>query len=163
MKQESFCPLQRRMLAFTESDKKVTNHSATKTCISRLLDADVPENFVAQLSGHKSTESLQSYKSASAKYQKRMSLTLSRADVSGSRGGALSSVHNQGSEVVTRSTTDIAASSTTTTLIDQSRDPLRAALKHGIRNPETETESRKRKRKRKRNTESMKEGSKRSI
>ena len=38
-----------------------------------------------------------------------------------------------------------------------------AALKHGIRNPETETESRKRKRKRKRNTESVKEGSKRSI
>ena len=55
--------------------KKVTNHSVRKTCISRLLDADVPENFVAQLSGHKSTESLQSYKSASAKHQKRMSLT----------------------------------------------------------------------------------------
>ena len=36
-----------------------------------------------------------------------------------------------------------------------------AALKHAIRNPETETESRKRKRKR--NTESVKEGSKRSI
>ena len=34
-----------------------------------------------------------------------------------------------------------------------------AALRHGIRNPETETESRKRKR----NTESVKEGSKRSI
>ena len=53
-----------------------------------------------------------------------MSLTLSRADVSGSRDEALSSVHNQGFEVVTRSTTDIAASSTTTTLIDQSSDPL---------------------------------------
>ena len=108
------------MLAFTERE----NHSVRKTCISRLLDADVPENFVAQLSGHKSTESLQSYKSASAKHQKRMSLTLSRADLSGSRDEALSSVHNQGFEVVTRSTTDIAASSTTTTLIDQSSDPL---------------------------------------
>ncbi|CAH3026737.1 unnamed protein product, partial [Porites evermanni] len=95
-----------------------------KPCISRLLDADVPENFVAQLSGHKSTESLQSYMSASAKHQKRMSLTLSRADVSGSRDEALSSVHNQEFEVVTRSTTDIASSSTTTTLIDQSSDPL---------------------------------------
>ena len=42
------------MLAFTERGKKVTNHSVRKTCISRLLDADVPENFVAQLSGHKS-------------------------------------------------------------------------------------------------------------
>ena len=87
--------------------KKVTSHSVRKTCISRLLDPDVPENFVAQLSGHKSTESLQSYKSASAKHQKRMSLTLSRADLSGSRDEALSSVHNQGFEVVTRSTTYI--------------------------------------------------------
>jgi len=49
-----------------------------------------------------------------------MSLTLSR----GSRDEALSSVHNQGFEVLTRSTTDIAASSTTTTLIDQSSHPL---------------------------------------
>ena len=53
-----------------------------------------------------------------------MSLTISRANLSGSRDEALSSVHNQGFEVVTRSTTDIAASSTTTTLIDQSSDPL---------------------------------------
>ena len=28
--------------------KRVTNHSARKTCISRLLDADTLENFVAQ-------------------------------------------------------------------------------------------------------------------
>ena len=28
--------------------KSVTNHSARKTCISRLLDADILENFVAQ-------------------------------------------------------------------------------------------------------------------
>ena len=104
--------------------KKVTNHSVRKTCISRLLDAEVSENFVAQLSGHKSTESLQSYKSASAKHQKRMSLTLTRADVSGSRDEALSSVHNQGFQAVTRSTTDTAASLRTTTLIDQSSDPL---------------------------------------
>ena len=105
-------------------ERKGINHSVTKTCISRLIDADVPENFVAQLSGHKSTESLQSYKSASAKHQKRMSLTLSRADLSGSRDEALSSVHNQGFEVVTRSNTDIGASLTTNTLIDQSSDPL---------------------------------------
>ena len=62
-----------------------------------------------------------------------MSLTLSRADVSGCRDEALSSVHNQGFEVVTRSTTDIAASSTTTTLIDQSSDPLLSCLQ--TRNP----------------------------
>ena len=59
--------------------KRVTNHSVRKTCISRLLDADIPENFVAQLSGHKSTESLKSYKSGSSNHQRRMSLTLSRA------------------------------------------------------------------------------------
>ena len=76
--------------------EKVTNHSVRKTSTSRLLDADVPENFVAQLSGHKSTESLQSYKSACAKHQKRQSLTLSRADLSGSRDEGLLSVHNQG-------------------------------------------------------------------
>ena len=28
--------------------KRVTNHSARKTCISRLFDADILENFVAQ-------------------------------------------------------------------------------------------------------------------
>ena len=67
-------------------------------------------------------ESLQSYKSTGAKHQKRMSLTFRRA-VSGPIGEALSSVHNQGFEVVTRLTTDITASSTTTTLIDQSNDP----------------------------------------
>ena len=76
--------------------EKVAHHSVRKTSTSRLLDADVPENFVAQLSGHKSTESLQSYKSACAKHQKRKSLTLSRADLSGSRDEALLSVHNQG-------------------------------------------------------------------
>ena len=76
--------------------EKVTNHSVRETCISRLPDVDFPENFVAQLSGHKSTESLQSYKSTSAKHQKRKSLTLSRADLSGSRDEALSSAHNQG-------------------------------------------------------------------
>ncbi|XP_073237757.1 sushi, von Willebrand factor type A, EGF and pentraxin domain-containing protein 1-like [Porites lutea] len=72
--------------------KKVTNHSVRKTCISRRLDAHVSDNFVAQLSGHKSRESLQSYKSASAKDQKRISLTLSRADLSGTRNEALSTV-----------------------------------------------------------------------
>ena len=31
----------------------VSNQSVLKTCISRLMDADVPSNYVAQLSGHK--------------------------------------------------------------------------------------------------------------
>ena len=104
--------------------KQVINHSVRKSCISRFLDADVPENFVAQLNGHKSMESLQSYKSASATHQKRMSLTLSRADLSRSRDEAFSSVHNLRFEVVTRLTTDVAAHSTTISLIDQWSDPL---------------------------------------
>ena len=56
----------------------VSNHSVRKTSISRLLDANTPENFVAQLSGHKNTQSLQSYKSASEKHQRQMSHILSR-------------------------------------------------------------------------------------
>ena len=36
---------------------KVSNHSVRKTSILRLLDANTPENFVAQLSGHKNTQS----------------------------------------------------------------------------------------------------------
>ena len=74
--------------------KRVTNHSVRKTCISRLLDADIPENFVAQLTGHKSTESLQSYKSASSNHQRRMSLTLSRARSSSEKSTAVSNVED---------------------------------------------------------------------
>ena len=57
---------------------KVTNHSVRKTSISRLLDGDIPENFAAQHSGHKSTESLQSDKSDGDKQQRQMSQVLSR-------------------------------------------------------------------------------------
>ena len=58
---------------------RVTNHSVRKTCISRLLDSDVPGNYVAQLSGHRNLKSLNSYKSASIQHQRRMSLALSRS------------------------------------------------------------------------------------
>ena len=46
----------------------VTNHYVRKTCISRLMDAEVPVNYVAQLSGHKNLKSLDSYKTASAEH-----------------------------------------------------------------------------------------------
>jgi integrase len=49
----------------------ITNHSVRKTCISRLMAADIPENYVAQLSGHKNLKSLDSYKSASSAPQSR--------------------------------------------------------------------------------------------
>jgi len=60
---------------------KISNHSVRKTCtgfISRLLDGNTPEKFVAQLSGHQNIVSLQSYKSASEQHQRRMSRVLSR-------------------------------------------------------------------------------------
>ncbi len=60
------------------SGAKVCNHSVRKTSISRLLDANTPEIFVAQLSGHKSLQSLQSYKTASTQHQRQMSNVLSR-------------------------------------------------------------------------------------
>ena len=46
--------------------KKLANHSVRKTSIGRLLDANFPENYVMQLSGHKNMQSLRAYKSASA-------------------------------------------------------------------------------------------------
>lgn len=55
----------------------VTNHSVRKTCISRLMDAEVPVNYGAQLSGHKNLKSLDSYKRASDEHQRKMSLVLS--------------------------------------------------------------------------------------
>ena len=57
----------------------ITNHSVRKTCISRLMDADIPENFVAQLSGLKNLKSLDSYKSASTAHQQKMLLVLSHS------------------------------------------------------------------------------------
>jgi hypothetical protein len=57
---------------------KLSNHSVRKTSISRLLDANTPEIFVAQLSGHKNLRSLQSYKSASEQHQLQMSSVLRR-------------------------------------------------------------------------------------
>ena len=80
---------------------RVTNHSVRKTCISRLLNADVPDNFVAQLSGHRSLKSLDAYKSASREHLQRMSLVLSR-----SRSNQLSSICTR-TEMTTRPTTSV--------------------------------------------------------
>ncbi|XP_031556236.1 uncharacterized protein LOC116292998 [Actinia tenebrosa] len=68
---------------------KVTNHSVRKTGIGRLLDANTPETFVAQLSGHRSLQSLQSHKSANEHHQRQMSYILS------------SSSHSQNSKQIT--------------------------------------------------------------
>jgi hypothetical protein len=43
------------------------------------MDADIPGNYVAQLSGHKNLKSLDSCKSASTAHQRKMSFVLSRS------------------------------------------------------------------------------------
>ena len=56
---------------------KFTNQSVRKTCIKTLLDSGVSHNNVAQLSGHKSLKSLDSYAVASHQQQRQMSKILS--------------------------------------------------------------------------------------
>ena len=57
---------------------RLSNHSVRKTSIGRLLDANFPENYVMQLSGHKNIQSLSAYKSASLSHRRQMSDALSR-------------------------------------------------------------------------------------
>lgn len=59
------------------SRDKDQKSQTTVTSIGRLLDANTPETFVAQLSGHKNLKSLQSYKSANEHHQRQISYILS--------------------------------------------------------------------------------------
>lgn len=68
----NFCVKQLKRPVCRLVELKIANHSVRKTSISRLLDG-APENFVAQLSGHKNLQSLSSYKSASITHQRKMS------------------------------------------------------------------------------------------
>ena len=52
----------------------LTNHSVRKTCISGLVDAEVPVNYAVQLGGHRKLKSLDSYRTASDEHQRKMSL-----------------------------------------------------------------------------------------
>ena len=52
----------------------LTNHSVRNTCISMLMDAEVPVNYVVQLGGHKKLKSLDSCRRASDEHQRKMSL-----------------------------------------------------------------------------------------
>ena len=71
----------------------ITNHSVRKTCISRLMDAEVPVNYVAQLSGHRNLKSLDSYKAASVEHQQKMSLILRRSGEHCTQSSTVSSLH----------------------------------------------------------------------
>ena len=64
-----FLPKAAKKAGLQACGRKLSNHSVRKTSISRLLDADIPENFVTQLSGRKNLQSLSSYKSASLAHQ----------------------------------------------------------------------------------------------
>ena len=79
---------------------KVTNHSVRKTGIGRLLDANTPETFVAQLSGHKSLQSLQSYKSANEHHQRQMSYILSSSSNSQSARKITSPSDNRSDQAI---------------------------------------------------------------
>ena len=57
--------------------ENVINHSVRKTCISRLMDAEIPVYYVARQSGQKDSKSLVSYKTVSDDQQRKMSLLLS--------------------------------------------------------------------------------------
>ena len=52
---------------------RFTNHSVRKTMCSSLLHSGVHPNEVAQLSGHKNTQSLNAYSAASLQQQQQMS------------------------------------------------------------------------------------------
>ena len=57
---------------------RLSNHSMKKTSIGRLLDANVPKNYVMQVSSHKNIQSLSAYKWASLSHQCQMLDALSR-------------------------------------------------------------------------------------
>ena len=63
----------------TSDGRRIANHSVRKTSIGRLLDKNVPESFVIQLSGHKRVESLSSYKAPSFSHQREMFKHLSHS------------------------------------------------------------------------------------
>ena len=57
--------------------EKVACHSVRKTGLGRLLDADIPDVFVAQHAGMKTTDSLSSYKAAGPAQIEKISNALS--------------------------------------------------------------------------------------
>ena len=67
---------------------KKTHHSARKSMITRLIEIDVLPLIIAQLSGHKSLKSLNSYSHASIAQQQTMSLTISGQGIGGACSGA---------------------------------------------------------------------------
>jgi len=55
-----------------------TNHSVRKTTVTALVDDNMPDTRIMQLSGHKNVQSNNSYSTASINQQKEMSNILSK-------------------------------------------------------------------------------------
>ena len=85
----------------------ITNHSVRKKCISRLMDAEVPVNYVAQLRGHRNLRSLDSYKAASFEHQRKMSLILSHSGEQSTQPSTVSSLHESSTLPVTQLPKDV--------------------------------------------------------
>ena len=86
----------------------ISNHSVRKTCISRLMDAEIPVNYVAQLSGHKNLKSVDAYKAASTVHQRKMSNVLSRTTATSTRSHETSLAQNQPSSSISFSSQESA-------------------------------------------------------
>ena len=73
-----------------------TNHSARKTCVKRALDAGCPREYVAQLTGHKSVNSLENYADADDSVQQAMCSSVMHGvpfNISVNRAGTATSVN----------------------------------------------------------------------
>lgn len=72
-----------------------TNHSTRKTCVKRALSAGCPREYVKQLTGHKSVQSLENYAEADEDEQRAMFtsvLTGARYNVAGNVGVSTATV-----------------------------------------------------------------------
>jgi len=73
LEKTAFVTLLKLALEADLKDKNKTNHSARKTTAQTLLHANVPPTDVVQLTGHKNTQSLNSYSHMSTVQQREVS------------------------------------------------------------------------------------------
>ena len=72
------------------SGKRITNHSGRKTGIKRLLDENMPPQYIEQLTGHKNVGSLSSYAEADISVQKKMFKTVASTSSTSAQFGQTS-------------------------------------------------------------------------
>ena len=64
------------------NDKKLTNHSARKSMIQKLVSKDIPPTHIMQISGHKNIQSLNQYSSITEEQHKEISHLISSTSTS---------------------------------------------------------------------------------